>query len=138
MKNNFLFCLCVCVCVPGRQAGKQTHPVARGRFPSPREQPIGTIHTPGLSKHTCFCTNIQYGFFRQIYVALCARAAAARPGFELFCDLCLADCLATGGAASRVVIQLKGHPTFVSDAMAKDMMAMIDLLAGLDAAAYPR
>eukprot|EP00903_Cladosiphon_okamuranus_P013637 g12701.t1 len=58
-------------------------------------------------------------------------------GFELFCDLCLADCLATGGTASRVVIQLKGHPTFVSDAMAKDMMAMIDLLADLDPALYP-
>ena len=37
-----------------------------------------------------------------------------------------------------MVIQLKGHPTFVSDAMAKDMMAMIDLLADLDAAEYPR
>lgn len=59
-------------------------------------------------------------------------------GFELFCDLCLADCLATGGTASRVVIQLKGHPTFVSDAMAKDMLAMIDLLADLDASEYPR
>ncbi|CAN0355930.1 unnamed protein product [Pylaiella littoralis] len=58
-------------------------------------------------------------------------------GFELFCDLCLADCLATGGTASRVVIQLKGHPTFVSDAMAKDMMAMIDLLADLGASEYP-
>ncbi|CAM9983768.1 unnamed protein product, partial [Laminaria digitata] len=58
-------------------------------------------------------------------------------GFELFCDLCLADCLATGGTASRVVIQLKGHPTFVSDAMAKDMLAMIDLLADLDISEYP-
>lgn len=36
------------------------------------------------------------------------------------------------------MIQLKGHPTFVSDAMAKDMMAMIDLLAELDASEYPR
>lgn len=63
---------------------------------------------------------------------------ARTEGFELFCDLCLADCLATGGTASRVVIQLKGHATFVSDAMAKDMMAMIDLLAGLDEAEYPR
>lgn len=59
-------------------------------------------------------------------------------GFELFCDLCLADCLATGGTAKRVVIQLKGHPTFVSDAMSKDMMAMIDLLADLDINEYPR
>ena len=37
-----------------------------------------------------------------------------------------------------MVIQLKGHPTFVSDAMAKDMLAMIDLLADLDASEYPR
>ncbi|CAM9356926.1 unnamed protein product, partial [Phaeothamnion confervicola] len=52
-------------------------------------------------------------------------------GFELFCDLCLADFLIGSGAASEVVLQLKGHPTFVSDAMAKDMMAMVDHLAGL-------
>lgn len=37
-----------------------------------------------------------------------------------------------------MVIQLKGHPTFVSDAMAKDMLAMIDLLADLDASEFPR
>lgn len=74
-----------------------------------------------------------------VLVTSCAALyPATRSGFELFCDLCLADCLATGGTASRVVIQLKGHPTFVSDAMAKDMMAMINLLADLDAAVYPR
>lgn len=61
-----------------------------------------------------------------------------RKGFELFCDLCLADCLVTGGSAQRVVIQLKGHPTFVSDAMAKDLVAMIDLFAGLNESEYPR
>lgn len=44
----------------------------------------------------------------------------------------------TGGAAKKVVIQLKGHPTFVSDAMSKDMLAMIDLLADVDEKEYPR
>lgn len=42
-------------------------------------------------------------------------------GFELFCDLCLADFLVSAGVASVVHLQLKAHPTFVSDAMAKDV-----------------
>ena len=40
---------------------------------------------------------------------------------ELVCDLCLGEALVAAGAASRVVFHLKGHPTFVSDAMAKDV-----------------
>ncbi|OSX71537.1 hypothetical protein BU14_0523s0004 [Porphyra umbilicalis] len=42
-------------------------------------------------------------------------------GFELFSDLCLADILLAGGWASTVVLQCKSHPTFVSDACAKDV-----------------
>ncbi|KAA8499123.1 Protein-glutamate O-methyltransferase [Porphyridium purpureum] len=42
-------------------------------------------------------------------------------GFELFCDLCLADYLVSRGLCDEVVLQLKSHPTFVSDAMAKDV-----------------
>lgn len=42
-------------------------------------------------------------------------------GFELFTDLVLADGLLAGGWASSVVLQCKSHPTFVSDAMAKDV-----------------
>ncbi|GAB0488888.1 hypothetical protein MMPV_000101 [Pyropia vietnamensis] len=42
-------------------------------------------------------------------------------GFELFTDLVLADGLLAGGWASAVVLQCKSHPTFVSDAMAKDV-----------------
>lgn len=49
-------------------------------------------------------------------------------GFELFCDLCLADYLASSSAAKHVVIQLKAHPTFVSDAMPKDVEDTIDML----------
>lgn len=49
-------------------------------------------------------------------------------GFELFCDLCLADFLIYAGLASCVHIQLKAHPTFVSDAMAKDVNYTIEFL----------
>lgn len=49
-------------------------------------------------------------------------------GFELFCDLCLADFLIHSGYASVVHLQLKAHPTFVSDAMAKDVMYTIKFL----------
>lgn len=49
-------------------------------------------------------------------------------GFELFCDLCLADFLIHSGFASVVHLQLKAHPTFVSDAMAKDVMYTIEFL----------
>lgn len=49
-------------------------------------------------------------------------------GFELFTDLCLADYLVQSGLVSKVVIQLKGHPTFVSDAMSKDLLWMINYL----------
>lgn len=49
-------------------------------------------------------------------------------GFELFCDLCLADFLIYSGLADQVYLQLKAHPTFVSDAMAKDVHHTIDFL----------
>jgi len=50
-------------------------------------------------------------------------------GFELFCDLCLADFLISSGLAGTVKIHLKGHPTYVSDALAKDVIHTIDYLA---------
>lgn len=52
-------------------------------------------------------------------------------GFELVTDLALADYLLTTGAASAVHMHLKMHPTFVSDAMPKDVRAAVGhLLAG--------
>eukprot|EP00240_Pyramimonas_obovata_P005265 CAMPEP_0118928244 /NCGR_PEP_ID=MMETSP1169-20130426/5534_1 /TAXON_ID=36882 /ORGANISM="Pyramimonas obovata, Strain CCMP722" /LENGTH=393 /DNA_ID=CAMNT_0006870169 /DNA_START=269 /DNA_END=1450 /DNA_ORIENTATION=- len=58
-------------------------------------------------------------------------------GFELLCDLCLADVLVSSGAASTVVLQLKGHPTFVSDALAKDVLATADFVSSLDPSSSP-
>lgn len=49
-------------------------------------------------------------------------------GFELFCDLCLADFLVSTKLVGAAHIQLKAHPTFVSDAMAKDVAFTIDFL----------
>ena len=42
-------------------------------------------------------------------------------GFELIMDLALADYLVASGIASTVTFQLKSHPTFVSDALEKDL-----------------
>lgn len=50
-------------------------------------------------------------------------------GFELVCDLCLADFLLSGGLTSQVKLYLKPHPTFVSDAMIKDVHDTTEFLA---------
>lgn len=50
-------------------------------------------------------------------------------GFELICDLCLVDFLLGSGFANQVYLHLKPHPTFVSDAMIKDVYATKDFLA---------
>ena len=42
-------------------------------------------------------------------------------GFELVCDLALADFLLTGWQAKQVVLHIKSQPVFVSDALAKDI-----------------
>jgi hypothetical protein len=53
-------------------------------------------------------------------------------GFELVTDLLLADFLCSSGVASRVVFQLKAHPTFVSDARISDFCEHVATLAALD------
>jgi len=50
-------------------------------------------------------------------------------GFELFCDLCLADFLLNIGAAGTVYLHLKAQPLFVSDAMVKDVHYTLEVLA---------
>ena len=50
-------------------------------------------------------------------------------GFELVCDLCLVDFLLGSGVTSQVKLHLKPHPTFVSDAMIKDVLHTIEFLA---------
>jgi Damage-control phosphatase ARMT1-like domain len=50
-------------------------------------------------------------------------------GFELICDLCLVDFLLASGLASQVKLHVKPHPTFVSDAMIKDVHQTIQFLA---------
>jgi len=52
-------------------------------------------------------------------------------GFELVCDLCLADVAIITGAASVVKLHLKGHPTFVSDAMGTDVMATVESVSNM-------
>ncbi|MBE9008572.1 protein-glutamate O-methyltransferase family protein [Fortiea sp. LEGE XX443] len=42
-------------------------------------------------------------------------------GFELACDLCLVDFLLSSNLVNQVYLHLKPHPTFVSDAMIKDV-----------------
>lgn len=49
-------------------------------------------------------------------------------GFELTCDLALADALTISGAARRVILRVKAHPVFVSDAMDKDCRDTINAM----------
>ena len=50
-------------------------------------------------------------------------------GFELTCDLALADALIAGGCASRVTLRVKAHPTFVSDATVADAIDTVEAMA---------
>ncbi len=54
---------------------------------------------------------------------------ADNAGFELLCDLVLVDGLLAAGYAHTVVLHLKAHPTFVSDAMVADVLETLDVLA---------
>lgn len=58
-------------------------------------------------------------------------------GFELVTDLTLAQYLVESGIAHTVTFQLKGHPTFVSDALEKDLVETVEYYASLDAATFP-
>jgi uncharacterized protein with ATP-grasp and redox domains len=53
-------------------------------------------------------------------------------GFELVCDLCVADFLLSSQAAGIIYLHLKPHPTFVSDATIKDVHATLEVLATED------
>ncbi|AFY54738.1 Protein of unknown function DUF89 [Rivularia sp. PCC 7116] len=53
---------------------------------------------------------------------------ADNAGFELVCDLCLLDFILNRGLVDTVKLHLKPHPTFVSDAMIKDVHHTIDYL----------
>ncbi len=50
-------------------------------------------------------------------------------GFELVCDLALTDFFLSSTLASIIVLHLKYHPTFVSDAITKDVTQTINFLA---------
>jgi hypothetical protein len=58
-------------------------------------------------------------------------------GFELITDLALAQHLIQAGIAKTVTFQLKSHPTFVSDALEKDLLEHVEHYASLDTAQYP-
>ena len=60
---------------------------------------------------------------------------ADNAGFELVSDLALIDGLLATDAVDRVVIHLKGHPTFVSDALIDDVHDTLATLAASDDAA---
>ncbi|MFB2770922.1 damage-control phosphatase ARMT1 family protein [Pelatocladus sp. BLCC-F211] len=51
-------------------------------------------------------------------------------GFELICDLCLVDFLLGSGLINQIKLHLKPHPTFVSDALIKDVHDTVEFLAG--------
>jgi hypothetical protein len=51
-------------------------------------------------------------------------------GFELVCDLCLADYLLASRRAAVVFFHAKSHPTFVSDVIIADILQTLAFLAG--------
>ena len=59
-------------------------------------------------------------------------------GFELVTDLALAQYLIESGIAKVVTFQLKSHPTFVSDALEKDLVETVEYYANdLDSTKFP-
>ena len=58
-------------------------------------------------------------------------------GFELITDLALGQFLVESGIASCVTFQLKSHPTFVSDALEKDLLEHVQYYADLDSKEHP-
>jgi uncharacterized protein with ATP-grasp and redox domains len=50
-------------------------------------------------------------------------------GFELFCDLCVADFLLATETAKTLYLHLKPHPTFVSDATIEDVYRTLKVMA---------
>lgn len=59
-------------------------------------------------------------------------------GFELVTDLALAQYLIESGIAKQVTFQLKAHPTFVSDALTKDLLDTVSYYeSSIDANQYP-
>ncbi len=55
---------------------------------------------------------------------------ADNAGVELLCDLALIDGLLVADYARVVVLHLKAHPTFVSDALVMDVLETLDRLTG--------
>lgn len=58
-------------------------------------------------------------------------------GFELVTDLAVGQYLIESGIAKTVTFQLKSHPTFVSDALEKDLRETVDYYTKLAEDEYP-
>lgn len=67
----------------------------------------------------------QAAHFNQVRMDVIADNA----GFELFCDLCLADFLLNHQLANPLYLHLKAQPLFVSDAMIQDVHQTLEVLA---------
>mmetsp|Transcript_7374 Transcript_7374/g.20471 ORF Transcript_7374/g.20471 Transcript_7374/m.20471 type:complete len:472 (+) Transcript_7374:156-1571(+) len=58
-------------------------------------------------------------------------------GFEVVTDLAAAQFLIDSKIAKTVTFQLKSHPTFVSDALEKDLLETVDYYCALDPTKFP-
>jgi hypothetical protein len=59
-------------------------------------------------------------------------------GFELITDLALGQYLLSSGIATCVTYCLKSHPTFVSDALEKDLLEHVEYYTNLDETLFPQ
>lgn len=108
----------------GNQADLSLWPA--GDHEQPRYTDLQTLHSYIPINHT---SNIIDYLASQGDKSLRIDFIADNAGYELVCDLALTDFCLGSNLASTIVLHLKSHPTFVSDAIVKDVEQTIEFLA---------
>lgn len=98
--------------------------------------PAGSTGTPNYSSHKIIkdhlladdSSRIIEKFFRNNSMMNRVDLMLDNAGFELVCDLGLADTLITHQLAADVILHVKAHPTFVSDVIDEDIKMTLDFL----------
>ncbi len=116
----------------GNQADLSLWPAGEEGGPQHRDEAAQTAHL--LADDTAAVVDYLGALGRPALIDVVADNA----GFELVGDLCLIDYLLSSGQAASVRMHLKLHPTFVSDALVRDVEATIAYLRRTGPAAVQR
>jgi uncharacterized protein with ATP-grasp and redox domains len=108
----------------GNQADLSLWPA--GNHEQPKQTDLQTLHSDILINDTGAIIDYLAGRMNKLPRI---DFIADNAGYELVCDLALADFCLSSSLASTVVLHLKSHPTFVSDAIIKDVEQTIQFLA---------